>query len=125
MVAPAPFGQNNYESGYPNEEIHCCDYHYCFWVVGSNSYYALSILIYTLPFGLNNFAFIRLPVKNDLASWIHGKGSMYYERISYRLLTDVPIQASRRQFEQEQSEIAHQSKGHDFSRLVSSHELAR
>jgi hypothetical protein len=94
VEAPAPFGLSNYVSCYPNEENHCYDCHSCFRVVGSHSYYSLIILIYSLCFGPNNFAFIRLPVKNDLAAWIHGKGSMYYERINDWLLTDVPIQAS-------------------------------
>jgi hypothetical protein len=94
VEAPAPFGQSNYVSGYPNEETRCYDCHYCLRVVGSNSYYSLIILTYSSSFGPNYFAFIRLPVKNDLAARIHGKGSMYYERINYWLLTDVPIQAS-------------------------------
>ena len=94
MEAPAPFGQSNYVSGYPNDVIRCFGLHDCFRVVGSNSYYSLIILIYSLSCGPNNFAVIRLPVKNDLAAWIHGKGSMYYERINCWLLTDVPIQAS-------------------------------
>ena len=91
---PAAFDQSNYVSGYPNEEMRCFGCHYCFRVVGSNSYYSLIILIYSLSYGPNNFAVIRLHVKNDLAAWIHGKGSMYYERINHWLLTDVPIQAS-------------------------------
>ena len=73
VEAPALFGQSNYVSGYPNEEIRWYGCHYCFRVVGSNSYYSLIILIYSDP---NNFAFIRLHVKNDLASWIQSKGSM-------------------------------------------------
>ena len=93
MEALAPFGQSNYVPCYPNEEIRYYDCHYCFRVVGSNSYYSLIILIYSLSFGPNTFVSIRLPVKNDLASWIHAHGPMYYERISYRLLTEVPIQA--------------------------------
>ena len=94
MEALALFDQSNYVSGYPNEEIRCGGCHYCFRVVGSNSYYSLIILIYSLSFGPNYFAFIRLSVKNDLAAGIHGKGSMYFERINCWLLTDVPIQAS-------------------------------
>jgi hypothetical protein len=94
VEAPAPFGQSNYVPGYPNEENRCYGCHYCFRVVGSNSYYSLIILIYSLSCGPNNFAVNRLPVKNDLAAWIHGKGSMYYERINCWLLTDVPIQAT-------------------------------
>jgi hypothetical protein len=66
--APAPSGQSNFVSGYPNEAIHCYDCHYCFRVVGSNSYYSLIILKYIVSFGPNNFAVIRLPVKNDVAS---------------------------------------------------------
>ena len=53
-----------------------------------------SILKYILSFVPNNLAFIRLSVKNELTSLIHGKGSIYYERISRWLLTEVPIQAS-------------------------------
>jgi len=48
VEAPAPFGQSNYVSGYPNEEIRCYGYHYCFRVVDSNSYYSLIILIYII-----------------------------------------------------------------------------
>jgi hypothetical protein len=36
----APSGQSNYVPCYPNEEIRCYDCHYCFRVVGSNSYYS-------------------------------------------------------------------------------------
>jgi hypothetical protein len=53
-----------------------------------------SILKYILSFVPNNLAFIRLSVKNELTSLIHGKGSIYYERISYWTLTEIPIQAS-------------------------------
>jgi len=66
--APAPSAQSNFVSGYPNEAIHCYDCHYCFRVVGSNSYYSLIILKYIVSFGPNNFAVIRLPVKNAVAS---------------------------------------------------------
>ena len=76
VEAPALFGQSNYVSGYPNEEIRWYGCHYCFRVVGSNSYYSLIIPIY-LFFCPNNFAYIRLPVKNDVASWIQGKGSIW------------------------------------------------
>ena len=76
VEAPAPFGQSNYVSGYPNEEIRCYGCLYYLRVVDSNSYYSSSILIYILYSGPNNFAFIRLPVKNDVASWIQCKGSM-------------------------------------------------
>jgi hypothetical protein len=68
VEAPAPFGQSNYVSGYPNEEIRCYGCRYCFRVVGSNSYYSLIILIYSLSCDPNNFAVIRLHVKNDLAA---------------------------------------------------------
>ncbi|SRR6266581_8353428 len=66
VEAPAPFGQSNYVSGYPNEEIRCYGCLYCFRVVDSNSYYSSIILKYILYSDPNNFAFIRLPVKNDL-----------------------------------------------------------
>ena len=67
-AAPAPSGQSNFVSGYPNVAIHCYDFHYYFRVVGSNSYYSLIILIYIVSFGPNNYVVIRLPVKNDVAS---------------------------------------------------------
>jgi hypothetical protein len=41
VAAPAPSGQSNFVSSYPNEAIHC---HNCFRVVDSNSYYSLIIL---------------------------------------------------------------------------------
>jgi len=68
VAAPAPSGQSNFVSGYPNEAIDCYDRHYCFRVVDSNSYYSLIILKYIVSFGPNNFVVIRLPVKNDVAS---------------------------------------------------------
>jgi len=52
VEGPAPFGQSNYVSGYPNEEIRWYGCHYCFRVVGSNSYYSLIILIYIFSFAL-------------------------------------------------------------------------
>jgi len=52
VEGPAPFGQSNYVSGYPNEEIRWYGYHFCFRVVGSNSYYSLVILIYIVSFAL-------------------------------------------------------------------------
>ena len=67
-AAPAPSGQSNFVSGYPNVAIHCFDFHYYFRVVGSNSYYSLIILNYIVSFGPNNYVVIRLPVKNDAAS---------------------------------------------------------
>jgi hypothetical protein len=67
-AAPAPSGQSNFVSGYPNVAIRCYDFHCCFRVVGSNSYYSLIILKYIVSFGPNNYVVIRLPVKNDAAS---------------------------------------------------------
>ena len=75
-VALAPSGQSNDVSCYPYEEIRCYGRHYCFRVVGSNSYYSYIILIEILYFEPNNCTFIRLPLKNDFAPWIQSKGSM-------------------------------------------------
>ena len=73
MAVPAPSGQSNLVSDYPNEAIHQHDYRYDFRVVGSNSYYSLIILIEMLSFGPNYCVIIRLSVKNDEASLIHSK----------------------------------------------------